>query len=106
MKKFYRRGDGCGRDGKIYESRIENYKPKSEVCDLGDEIYKPSGDICKSSDEIYEPRGDICEFSDEICKPRGKARDFGDEICGPIGTVYKQIRERSCGTKAAVGDDV
>lgn len=90
MKKFYRRGDGCGRDGKIYESCIEIYKPKSEVCELGD--------------EIYEPRGDICKFSDEICKPRGKARDFGDEIYGPIGAANKRIRERSCGAKAAGGD--
>lgn len=46
MKKFYRRGDGCGRDGKIYEVIDEIYKPKGEVCELGD-------DICKFSDEIY-----------------------------------------------------
>ncbi|WP_299186799.1 hypothetical protein [uncultured Campylobacter sp.] len=90
MKKFYRRSDGCGRDGKIYKSCIEIYKQKGEVCDLGDEIYKPSGDICKSSDEIY--------------KPKGEARDFSDEIYGLIGTVYKQIRARSCGAKAAGGD--
>ena len=90
MKKFYRRGDGCGLDGKIYESCIEIYEPKSEVCDLGDEIYKPSGDICKSSDEIYEPKGE--------------ARDSGDEIYGLIGTVYNRICERSCGVKAAGGD--
>ena len=90
MKKFYRRSDGCGRDGKIYESCIENYKPKSEVCELGDKIYELGGNICKSSDEIYEPRGG--------------ARDFGDEICGLIGTVYNRIRERSCGAKAAGGD--
>lgn len=90
MKKFYRRGDGCGLGSKIYESCIEIYKPKSEVCDLGDEIYKPSGDICKFSDGIY--------------KPRGGARDFGDEICGLIGTVYNRICERSCGAKAAGGD--
>ena len=43
MKKFYRRSDGCGRDSKIYESCIEIYKPKSEVCDLGDEICGPIG---------------------------------------------------------------
>ena len=83
MKKFYRRGDGCGRDGKIYKSRIENYKPKSEVCELG-------GDICKSSDEIYEPKGE--------------ARDFNDEIYGLIGAAHKRIRKRSCGAKAAGGD--
>ena len=59
MKKFYRRGDGCGRDGKIYKSCIENYKPKSKVCELGDKIYELSGDICKSSDEIYEPKGEV-----------------------------------------------
>ena len=90
MKKFYRRGESYGLGSKIYESCIEIYKPKSEVCELGDEIYKLSGDICKFSDEIY--------------KPRGGARDFGDEIYGLIGTVYKQIRERSCGAKAAGGD--
>ena len=90
MKKFYRRGDGCGRDGKIYESCIKFYKPKSEVCELGDEIYELSGDICKSSDEIY--------------KLRGEARDFGDEICGLIGAAHKRIRARSCGAKAAGGD--
>ena len=90
MKKFYRRGDGCGRDGKIYESRIEIYKPKGEVCELGDEIYELGGDICKSSDEIYEAKYE--------------ARDFGDEICGPIGAAHKQIRERSCGAKAVGGD--
>ena len=76
MKKFYHRGDGCGRDGKIYESCIEIYEPKGEVCDLGDEIYEP----------------------------KGEARDFGDEICGPIGAAHNQIRERSCGAKAAGGD--
>lgn len=90
MKKFYRRGDGCGRDGKICESCIEIYKPKSEVCELGDEIYRLSGDICEFGDEIYEPRG--------------RARDFGDEICGPIGAAHKRIRKRSCGAKAAGGD--
>ena len=83
MKKFYRRGDGCGRDDKIYESCIEIYKPKGEVCELG---------------------GDICKFRDEIYKPRGGARDFGDEICGPIGAPHKRIREQSCGAKAAGGD--
>ncbi len=76
MKKFYRRGDGCGRDGKIYESCIEIYKQKGEVCELGDEIYKL----------------------------RGEARDFNDEIYGLIGTAYKQIHARSCGAKAAGGD--
>ena len=76
MKKFYRRGDGCGRDGKIYESCIEIYKPKGEVCELGDEIYELSGGT----------------------------RDFGDEIYGLIDTVYNRIRERFCGAKAAVGD--
>ncbi len=90
MKKFYRRGESCGLGSKIYESCIEIYEQKGEVCDLGDEIYKPSGDICKFSDEIY--------------KPRGRARDFGDEICGPIGATHKRIRERSCGAKAAGGD--
>ena len=90
MKKFYRRGDGCEQDGKIYKSCIEIYKPKGEVCELGDEIYELSGDICKSSDEIY--------------KPRGGARDFGDEICGPIGAAHKRICARSCGAKAAGGD--
>lgn len=90
MKKFYCRGESCGLGSKIYESRIEIYEPKSEVCDLGYEIYKSSGDICKVSDEIY--------------KPKGEARDVSDEICGLIGTVYKQIRERSCGAKAAGGD--
>ena len=90
MKKFYRRGDGCGLGSKIYESRIEIYEPKSEVCELGDEIYKLSGDICKSSDEIYELKGE--------------ARDFGDEIYDLIGTVYNRIRARSCGAKAAGGD--
>lgn len=83
MKKFYRRGDGCGQDGKIYESRIEIYEPKSEIYELG-------GDICKSSDEIYEAKYE--------------ARDLGDEIYGLIGTVYNQIRARSCGAKAAGGD--
>ena len=76
MKKFYRRGDGCGLDGKIYESRIEIYKQKGKVCELGDEIYKP----------------------------KGEARDFGDEICGLIGAAHKRIRKRSCGAKAAGGD--
>ena len=76
MKKFYRRGDGCGRDGKIYESCIEIYKQKDEVCELGDEIYKL----------------------------RGEARDFDDEIYRLIGMAYKQIRARSCGAKAAGGD--
>ena len=76
MKKFYRRGDGCGRDGKIYESCIEIYKQKGEVCELGDEIYKL----------------------------RGEARDFDDEIYRLIGMAYKRIRERSCGAKAAGGD--
>lgn len=90
MKKFYRRGDGCGRDGKIYESCIEIYKPKSEVCDLGDEIYESKGDVYKFSDEIYELKGE--------------ARDFGDEICGPIGAAHKRIGARSCGVKAAGGD--
>ena len=90
MKKFYRRGESCGLDGKIYESCIEIYKQKGKVCDLGDEIYKPSGDICKSSDEIYEPRAEAC--------------DFGDEICGPIRTAHKRIGARSCGAKAAGGD--
>jgi len=90
MKKFYRRGESCGLGSKIYESRIEIYEPKSEVCELDDEIYKPSGDICKSSDEIYEPRGGAC--------------DFGDKIYGLIGAAHKRIRERSCGAKAAVGD--
>ena len=90
MKKFYRRGESCGRDGKIYESCIEIYEQKGKVCELGDEIYELCGDICKSSDEIYEPRGG--------------ARDFGDEICGLIGTVYNRIRARSCGAKAAGGD--
>lgn len=90
MKKFYRRGESCGRDGKIYESCIEIYKPKSEVCDL--------------SDEIYEPKGDVYKFSDEIYELKGEARDFGDEICGPIGTAHKRICARSCGAKAAGGD--
>lgn len=90
MKKFYRRGESCGRDGKIYESRIEIHKPKSEVCELG---YN-----------IYELGGDICEFSDEIYEPRGEARDFGDEICGPIGAAHKRIGARSCGAKVAGGD--
>lgn len=90
MKKFYRRGDGCGRDGKIYESRIEIYEQKGKVCELGYEIYRPSDDICEFSDEIYEPRG--------------RARDFGDEICGLIGAAHKRIRKRSCGAKAAGGD--
>ena len=90
MKKFYRRGESCGLGSKIYESCIEIYEQKGEVCDLGDEIYKPSGDICKFSDEIY--------------KPRGRARDFGDEICGPIGAAHKRIGARSCGAKAAGGD--
>ena len=76
MKKFYRRGDGCGLGSKIYESRIE--------------IYELSGDICKSSDEIY--------------KLRGEARDFGDEICGLIGAAHKRIRARSCGAKAVGGN--
>ena len=90
MKKFYRRGESCGRDGKIYESCIEIYKPKSEVCDLGDEIYESKGDVYKFSDEIYELKGE--------------ARDFGDEIYGLIGTVYNRIGARSCGAKAAGGD--
>ena len=76
MKKFYRRGESCGLGSKIYESRIEIYEPKSEVCELGDEIYEP----------------------------RGEARDFNDEIYGLIGTAYKQIHARSCGAKAAGGD--
>ena len=76
MKKFYRRGDGCGLGSKIYESCIEIYKQKGEVCELGDEIYEP----------------------------KGEARDFSDEICGPIGAAHKRIRERSCGAKAAGGD--
>ena len=76
MKKFYRRGESCGQDGKIYELCIKIYEPKSEVCELGDEIYEP----------------------------KGEAREFGDEIYGLIGTVYNQIRERSCGAKAAGGD--
>ena len=76
MKKFYRRDESCGLGSKIYESCIEIYEPKSEVCELGDEIYEP----------------------------KGEARDFGDEIYGLIGTAYKQIRARSCGAKAAVGD--
>ena len=76
MKKFYRRGDGCGQDGKIYKSRIEIYEPKSEVCELGDEIYEP----------------------------KGETLDFGDEICGPIGAAHKRIGARSCGAKAAGGD--
>lgn len=90
MKKFYRRGDGCGRDGKIYESCIEIYEPKSEFCELGDEIYELGGDICKSSDKIYKTRGEAC--------------DFGDEIYGLIGTAHKRICARSCGAKAAGGD--
>ena len=90
MKKFYRRGDGCGRDGKIYESLIEIYEQKGEVCELGDEIYKPKSNISKPGDEIYGPRG--------------QARDFGDEIYGLISTVYKQICKRFCGAKAAGGD--
>ena len=90
MKKFYRRGDGCGRDGKIYKSRIEIYKQKGEVCELGNDIYELGGDICKFSDEIYKPRGEVC--------------DFGDEICGPIRTAHKRIGARSCGAKAAGGD--
>ena len=76
MKKFYRRGESYGLGSKIYESCIEIYKPKSEVCELGDEIYEL----------------------------KGEARDFGDEICGLIGAAYKRICERSCGTKAAGGD--
>lgn len=91
MKKFYRRGESCGRDGKIYELYIEIYKLKGETCKLGD--------------EIYEPKSNICKPSDEICKRGGEARDFGDEICGLIGTVYNRIGARSCGAKAA-GDDV
>ena len=83
MKKFYRRGDGCGLGSKIYKSCIEIYEPKSEVCELGDEI-------CKSSDEIY--------------KPRGEARDFNDEIYDLIGTAHNRICERSCGAKAADSD--
>ena len=90
MKKFYRRGDGCGRDGKIYKSCIEIYKQKGEVCELCDEIYEPRGDICKFSDEIYKPKSEVCEL--------------GDEIYGLIGTVYNRIRERYCGAKAAGGD--
>lgn len=90
MKKFYRRGENCGLDGKIYELYIEIYKLKGETCDLGNEIYKPKSNISKPGDEIYGPRG--------------QARDFGDEIYGLISTVYKQICERSCGAKAAVGD--
>ena len=43
MKKFYRRSDGCGRDGEIYESCIEIYKQKGEVCELSDEICGPIG---------------------------------------------------------------
>lgn len=76
MKKFYRRGESCGLGSKIYESRIEIYEPKSEVCELGDEIYEP----------------------------RGEARDFNDEIYGLIGAAHKQIHARSCGAKAAGGD--
>ena len=76
MKKFYRRGDGCGLDGKIYELSDEIYKPKSEVCDLGDEIYEAK----------YE------------------ARELGDEIYGLIGAAHKRICARSRGTKAAGGD--
>ena len=76
MKKFYRRGESCGLGSKIYESCIEIYKPKGEVCELGDEIYELSGGT----------------------------RDFGDEICGLLGMAHNRIRERFCGTKAAGGD--
>ena len=91
MKKFYRRGESCGLGSKIYESCIEIYEQKSEVCELGDEIYELGGDICKSGDEIYGAKYE--------------ARDFGDEIYGLIGAAHKQIRERSCAAKAA-GSDV
>ena len=90
MKKFYRRGESCGRDGKIYEVSDEIYEPKGEACDLGE--------------EIYEPKSNICKPGDEICKRGGEARDFGDEICGPIGAAHKRIGARSCGAKAAGGD--
>lgn len=90
MKKFYRRGESRGLGSKIYESCIEIYEPKSEVCELSDEIYESKSNICKSSDEIY--------------KPRGEARDFGDEIYDLIGTAHNRICERSCGAKATGGD--
>lgn len=38
MKKFYRCGEGCGRDGKIYEVIDEICKPRGEARDFGDEI--------------------------------------------------------------------
>ena len=76
MKKFYRRGESCGRDGKIYKSCIEIYEQKGEVCELGDEIYELGGDICKSGDEIYDL----------------------------IGAAHNRICERSCGAKATGGD--
>ena len=90
MKKFYRRGDGCGLGSKICESCIEIYEPKSEVRELGDEIYELGGDICKSGDEIYEAKYE--------------ARELGDESYDLIGTAHNRICARSCGAKAAGGD--
>ncbi len=71
MKKFYRRGDGCGLGSKIYESRIEIYEPKSEICD-----------------KICELRGEARDFGDEIYGLIGAAykriceRSYGAKAAG------------------------
>ena len=62
MKKFYRRGDGCGRD---------------------DEIYKPKGEVCELCGEIYELKGEARDFGDEICGLIGAAyKRICERSCG------------------------